>query len=150
MVTLIIVGKGPYKEELEKLVVNLHLQENVIFKGHVSEEEKIQLLAKSQALIFPSLFEGFGLVILEAFLQKKPVLVSNVRPLIDIVEHEKTGLVISAEDENEWGKAIKSILSDKENASKMGNAGREVLEKKYNVENMQSKILEMFNDFIKK
>ena len=148
MVTLILVGRGPYREELEKLVVNLDLQENVIFKGHVSEEEKIQLLAKSQALIFPSLFEGFGLVILEAFLQKKPVLVSSVRPIIDIVEHQKTGLVISAEDENEWGKAIKSILSDKENASKMGLAGRKELEKKYSLDVMWERLLAMYNDFL--
>ena len=70
-ISLIIIGKGPYRHQLEKLVSQANLQKNVIFKGHVSEEEKNHLIASSQALVFPSLFEGFGLVILEAFMQKK-------------------------------------------------------------------------------
>jgi len=147
-VTLVLVGKGPYREELENLVADLDLDDNVIFKGHVLEEEKIQLLAASQAVVFPSLFEGFGLVILEAFEQIKPVLVSNVRPLSDIIKHEKTGLVIPAEDENEWAKAIKNILSDKENAKKMGLAGRKELEEKYSLDAMRERLLAMYNDFL--
>ena len=150
MVTLILVGKGPYREELENLVADLDLEDNVVIKGHVSEEEKIQLLAASQALVFPSLFEGFGLVILEAFMQKKPVLVSDVRPLTDVVDNHKTGLVISPNDENAWAKALETIILDPVNASKMGEMGRKKLQEKYTLEKMQQRVTQMYNEILNK
>jgi len=148
-ITLIVVGGGPYKKFLEKLVADLELENNVKFLGNVSDSEKKQLLSTSQALVFPSLCEGFGIVILEAFACKKPVLVSDVRPLSDIVDDKITGLVISPHDEIEWAKALEDIIKEPENARKMGCAGREVLEKKYRVQMMQDNILKMYNDFIK-
>ena len=143
---LVIIGKGPYRPQLEKLVSQANLQKNVTFKGHISEDEKNHLIASSQALVFPSWFEGFGLVILEAFMQKKPVLVSDVRPLSDIVENKKTGLVISPNNEKEWAKAIEYILSDQNNAKKMGTSGREELEVKYTIDSMGKRIYKMYED----
>ena len=149
-ITLIVVGGGPHKKILEKLVSDLELQDNINFLGHVSDLEKKRLLSTSQALVFPSLCEGFGLVILEAFACKKPALVANVRPLSDIVEDKRTGFVISAHDEIEWAKAIEEIIKQPEKASEMGGAGRTVLEEKYNPQTMQDKLLKMYNDFINK
>src|SRR3989304_1131277 len=139
-INLIIIGKGPYRNDLEKLVEQYRVQNNVTFKVHVSEEEKNHIIASSQALVFPSLFEGFGLVILEAFMQKKPVLVSDVRPLSDIVENKKTGLIISALDEKKWSEAIEKIILDQDLAASMGVAGREEEEKRYSYESMKDKI----------
>jgi len=148
-VTLIIAGDGDYRKKLEKIVAELAIQQNVIFKGHVTEEEKQRLLASSQALVFPSLFEGFGLVILEAFMQKTPALVSDVRPLSDIVEHKETGLVIPAHDENEWANAMENLIQDPKLALKMGEAGRKVLEERYSLEIFYNKILAMYEKVLK-
>ncbi len=149
-INLIIIGKGPYCDNLERLVNQNNLQNNVIFKGHVSEEEKNHLISTSQALVLPSLFEGFGLVILEAFMQKKLALVSDVRPLSDIVEHKETGLVIPAYDEKEWAKAIESIIQNPVAASNMGELGRKVLEEKYTLEKMQQKLENMYKEIVNK
>lgn len=149
-VSLIIIGSGPYRKNLEHLVKELDLQENVIFKGHVSEQEKKELLAKSQALVFPSKFEGFGMVILEAFEFYKPVLVSHVRPQSDIVEDQKTGFVLAPDNESEWADAIKKLFNKPENVEKMGENGRITLEEKYNLEIMTKNILHMYEDVIKK
>jgi len=148
-INLIIIGKGPYREHLEKLVIQNKLQKNIIFRGHVSEEEKNLLISSSQALVFPSLFEGFGLVILEAFMQKKPVLASDIRPLSDIVEHQKTGFLIPAFNEKDWAKAIEKIVKDQSMALKMGDAGRKVLENNYTIDKLGKQILEMYNDVLK-
>ena len=148
-VVLIIAGDGPQKNILEKLVSELSLNDSVQFKGYISEQEKKRLLCMSQAFIFPSLVEGFGLVILKAFACKKPVLVSNVRPSSDIVEDKITGFVVSPDDENKWAEAIEQIIKEPEKAHKMGNAGRNILEKKYNVQIMQNKILQMYREVIK-
>ena len=148
-VTLFIVGKGLYREELEQLVTKLDLQGSVKFKGHVSETEKNRLISSSQALVFPSFFESFGIVILEAFSKKKPVLASNMRPLSDNVEDKKTGLLISPRDETEWAKAMEYILREPESALKMGRAGRKVLEERYNLGVMWNGIIEMYDKVIK-
>ena len=149
-VSLIIVGDGPYRKNLEQLVKELNLQENVLFKGHVSENEKKELIATSHALVFPSLFEGFGMVILEAFEYKKPVLVSRVRPQSDIVDHGETGFILSPNDQFEWAEAIKRLLKESDFAAKMGENGRRVLEERYNSEIMKKKILQMYEDVTKK
>jgi len=148
-IKLFIIGDGPHKENLQKLVAELNLKDNIEFTQLVSEEEKNKILAMSQALVFPSLFEGFGMVILEAFSQEKPALVSKVRPLSDIVEHKKTGLVIPPHDEKEWAKSMENILKDSEQSLKMGKAGRKALEEKYNLKNFQQGILDMYDDLLK-
>jgi len=127
----------------------MNLQNNIIFTGFVSTEEKTRLIATSQALVFPSLCEGFGLVILEAFEQKKPVLVSDIRPLSDIVTHKTTGLVLPPHDENEWTKAFTEIISTPEDFCRMGCAGREVLESQYNVSKMNFQVLKMYDKVIR-
>ena len=108
------------------------------------------MLAQSQALVFPSKFEGFGMVILEAFEYYKPVLVSRVRPQLDIVEDKKTGLVLAPDDKVEWADAIKDLFNKPEIGVKMGENGRIALEKKYNLEIMTKNILHMYEDVIKK
>ena len=147
-ITLLIVGGGPHMKNLKELVNRLDLQNNVKFSGYVSSDEKFRLLSESQALVFPSLCEGFGLVILEAFEQKKPVLVSNVRPLSDLVSHQDTGFVISPHDENEWSKTLIEIIENPQKAIQMGISGRRTLESKYNIENMREKLFSMYSQLL--
>ena len=147
-IKLVIIGSGPYRKNLEELVAKLGLQNNVTFMGNVSEDKKNKMLAESQALVFPSLFEGFGLVILEAFMQHVPVLVSDIRPLSDIVENQKTGLVISAKEEKMWAKSIENILKEPEKMQIMGNYGRQSLVSKYSFSVMEQKIVAMYENVI--
>jgi len=148
-VSLIIIGDGKYKKNLKQLVDELDLQDNVVFKDQTSEGEKIKLLVSSQALLFPSLTEGFGIVILEAFMQKKPVLVSNLSPMKDIVEHEKTGLIVPINDEKSWAEFIERVLENPQKAQNMGEMGRKVFEERYDDENMNLKITQMYEEIIK-
>jgi len=145
-VRLIIVGRGPYRKNLEELVSKLGLKDNVIFRGNVDEDEKENLLASSQALVFPSLFEGFGLVILEAFMQKTPVMVSDVRPLSDIVENNKTGFIISKKDENAWAHIMQKIIDNQFEISHMGESCRHTLEEKYTLKKMQNKLEKLYEE----
>ena len=129
-----IAGDGPHKKSLQELVTNLKLQNNVVFVGFVSEDEKQKLLAESNALLFPSTTEGFGLVILEAFQQKKPALVSNIPPMSDIIQHENTGFVIEPHDKKTWAQSIIRLIEDPDLSKNMGNNGNQILKTKYNQE----------------
>jgi len=148
-VSLIIVGGGPHKEKLERLVNDLCLQDNIKFKGHLTEEEKNRFLSTSQAMVFPSLVEGFGLVILEGYAFAKPILVSNIQPMSKIVYDKITGFVISPHNENEWAKSMEQIIKQPLKARVMGLAGRETLEKKYSIQCMHDKLMKMYRDIIK-
>jgi len=147
-ISLIIVGGGPHKKSLLDLIKKLKLEENVKFKGYVSSEEKLRLISESNALVFPSLFEGFGLVILEAFSQKKPALVSKMPPMSDIVSHEKNGYLLDPHDEVEWANAMIQLIENPEKSLTLGAEGRNLLEKSYSTDEMYEKILKMYDDVI--
>jgi len=150
-VSFTIIGDGPYRKTLEKLVDNLELKENVSFVGTVIDEtEKNKLIASSQALLHSSYYESFGLVILEAFSQKKPAIVSDLKPLSEIVEHNKTGLVVSPHNEKEWAKTLEYALSHPKEIAKMGEHGRMELEEHYNLDVYWKRISKMYHDVINK
>lgn len=149
-IKLMIVGDGPQRISLESLSKKMSLEQNIEFKGFVTSKEKEEILAKSNALLFPSVCEGFGLVILEAFSQKKPVLVSDIRPMSDIVSHKKTGFVLNPNNEDDWAEAILELINNLEFSSEMGMVGRKELEEKYNTSDMYKKILQLYQECVSK
>jgi glycosyltransferase involved in cell wall biosynthesis len=144
---LIIAGDGPNKESLQELVKKLDMTQNIIFMGYVTVEQKTKLLAESNALLFPSTMEGFGLVMLESFQQNRPVITSNIPPMSDIVENNKTGFLINPNDEKEWAEKIILIIKDPEISNKMGREGNKVLKEKYNQELFYKNLLKMYYEF---
>jgi glycosyltransferase involved in cell wall biosynthesis len=149
-IKLVIIGSGPHRNTLEKMVKDLGLQQNIEFKGYVTALEKSKTLAESNALVFPSLCEGFGLVILEAFDQSRPILVSNIRPMSDIVTHQKNGLVIDPHDENSWANHMLDLIKNPQKATEIGKNGNDTLVKSYNQDKMYQDILRMYSDIVKK
>lgn len=147
-ISLLILGDGPERENLLKLINDLGLKENVKLLGFVSSDEKNNLLSTSNALLFPSLCEGFGLVILEAFAHNVPVLVSDIRPMSDIAFHEKTGYLIEPHSEKMWAKFIEEIIKNPKIANEMGDAGRRVLDEGYSIDDMKNKVIAMYNQVI--
>lgn len=82
---LILAGKrgvGFYR--IMKIIDKLKLGDKVVMPGYITEVEKASLFKYCQAFLFPSLYEGFGLPLLESFYYKKPVLASNVPCLLEI------------------------------------------------------------------
>lgn len=149
-ITLFIVGGGPHRKDLEVLVNQLNLQDNIKFAGFVLNDEKLRLISTSQALIFPSLCEGFGLVILEAFSQERPVLVSNIRPMSDIVIHGNNGYVLDPHDEQIWAEHLIKIIKNPSEASMMGKNGSKLLAQSYNQESMYHKVTGMYNEILER
>jgi glycosyltransferase involved in cell wall biosynthesis len=148
-IKLIIVGNGPQLKQLKNLIKNLQLENNVLIKGYVDSKEKIKLISQSNALLFPSTCEGFGLVILESFQQKKPVIVSDIPPTSDIVENEKTGYVLKL-DEKEWAKKILYMINHYQDSRKMGENGFDDLKENYNQELFYNNMIKMYKDILEK
>ncbi len=146
---LVIAGDGPHKESLQDLVKKLDIKKNVTFAGYVTPEEKKKFLAESNALLFPSIIEGFGLVMLESFQQNRPVLVSDIPPMSEIIENNKTGLVIDPNDEKKWADSIIHLIKNPNLSDGMGTEGNKVLKEKYNQELFYERLMKMYNDVLK-
>ena len=148
-IKLIIVGGGPLLEKIQEMIENLGLKDNIIIKGYVDSEEKIKLISESNAMVFPSECEGFGLVILEAFSQNKPVIVSDIPPMSEIINHEETGFVLNPNDEKEWAEYILKLIKNPQESQKMGRNGNQILKTKYSQELFYENIIKMYNDVLK-
>jgi glycosyltransferase involved in cell wall biosynthesis len=145
---LIIVGEGPMKETWQEMATNIGLGERIMFLGNVSNSEKIRLLSKCSALALPSLFEGFGLVILEAFAMKKPVLVSDVKPFDEIVDDGVDGFVLSNDNPFLWSEKIKYLLMNKTICKRMGENGKPKAYDKFGLEKSFAKMEELYKEVI--
>jgi len=143
-IKLVIAGDGPHRKPLEELVDELGLESNIEFLGYVSHDEKMRLISNSSAFVFPSLCEGFGIVILEAFSQKRPVLVSNIKPMSDIVNNKKNGFVLDPHDETVWAECILKLIKNPSETLEMGQEGNKLLADFYGQDLMYDKIIEMY------
>lgn len=122
---LIVAGKGggEYLELLKKTVREAKLEEEVIFVGRVSEDELSELYETAEALVFPSLFEGFGFPLLEAMSANLPVITSNRGALAEVAGN--AALKINPESVSEITMTMKKIANDDKIASTLRVAGLE-------------------------
>ncbi|WP_152394814.1 1,4-alpha-glucan branching protein domain-containing protein [Paenibacillus guangzhouensis] len=88
---LIIAGTGPMRAELEALAARLGLTSHVTFTGFIHDDTRNDLLQLADVCVFPSLYEPFGIVALEAMQSGTPVVVSDTGGLAEIIEHGVDG-----------------------------------------------------------
>jgi glycosyltransferase involved in cell wall biosynthesis len=92
--SLDIAGSGDYRPALERLACELGLEHAVRFHGYVSEAEKIALLRRAWANVFPSPKEGWGITVIEAAACGTPSIASDSPGLRDTVRHGETGFLV--------------------------------------------------------
>ncbi|MBI2593541.1 glycosyltransferase family 4 protein [Candidatus Daviesbacteria bacterium] len=125
---LILVGsKGWLSEEIYDLPKKLGIEGKVKFLGHVADEDLGALYSGAIALVFPSLFEGFGLPILEAFACKCPVITSNISSMPEIAGD--AGLLVNPEKVDEISEAMLKIVSNDKLRNSMIQKGLERLKR---------------------
>jgi phosphatidylinositol alpha-1,6-mannosyltransferase len=129
---LLIVGEGPIKYMLQKLVQHHSLEKNVIFAGRVQLNELPKYIQLGQIFAMPARdrffgleVEGLGIVYLEASACGLPVIVGNSGGAPDAVISDKTGLIVDGTSPDQIANSIKSLLQQPELAKRYGAAGRE-------------------------
>ena len=88
----IIAGKGPVLDALRGQARNLGIEQHVVFTGYIDDFTRNALYQASSVAVFPSLYEPFGIVALEAMAANVPVVVADNGGLSEIVEHGVDGL----------------------------------------------------------
>jgi len=103
-------GKGWLYDDIFAEVTRLGLESQVLFPGRVAEEDKAALLSGAKALVFPSLYEGFGLPVIEAMQCGTPVICSNTSSLPEVAGD--AALLVDPLDVDALAQAMARLLDD--------------------------------------
>jgi phosphatidylinositol alpha-1,6-mannosyltransferase len=129
---LLLIGEGPYREHLQKLVHKHGLESSVTFIGRIQYKDLPMYLCAGEVFAMPSRsrlmgleVEGLGIVYLEASSCGLPVLAGNSGGAPDAVVQNETGLVVDGTDNRQIAAAAIELLSDSAAAQLMGVAGRQ-------------------------
>lgn len=133
-VTFLAVGDGPNLERI-KARVDAEKVNNVIFTGRVEDVESLVSFADIGVLFSPQ-GEGTSNSILEYMASGKPVIANDSGGTREVVRHEVNGLLITNETPAQIARLIHGLLNDKVKRSKMGEAGRKLIQDSFTVDRM--------------
>ena len=126
--------------------IGLPSDTNILFKGFVSETEKLKLMSGASIFVMPSPNESFSIVTLEAMAQKTPILASDgSEVIIDHIKKSGGGLLYNDYDSFKYG--INFLLENKQKAKDMGEKGRKYVVKNYNDEKIFKKLKDKIESF---
>jgi glycosyltransferase involved in cell wall biosynthesis len=119
---LVLIGDGEERQRLEALVEERGLVDRVLFAGWVTGPWTAQW--SLDVLVVPSRSEGFGLAVVEAMLAGIPVAATDVGGLPELIEHDRTGLLVAADDPGALADAIARVIDDRRQALQRAEAAR--------------------------
>ena len=119
-----VVGAGPLESELRSLASELGVADRIAWMGQLKQPDLVRLYQSATALVVPSTDEGLGLVAAEALLCETPVVAFRSGGLTDVIQDDKTGILVTPGDPMELAKALDRVLGNPTEAADFGKAGR--------------------------
>ncbi|MEM4255263.1 MAG: glycosyltransferase family 4 protein [Candidatus Norongarragalinales archaeon] len=128
----VLLGRGPLLEHLQAKAKKLGVEEKISFLAErFSEKDLAALYAACDCFVLPSLWEPFGIVVVEAMATGKPVVGTDIGGIPEIIEHGKNGFLVQPRDARALAQRITFLLQNKKTARKMGAEGRKIAVKKF-------------------
>lgn len=139
-----IAGTGPLFSKLKESV-----PDNISFFGQLSKEEVIHKMLESSFLIMPSIcYEGFPLVIVEAFACSLPVVASRLGSMEEIIQDGVTGMHFKAGNADDLAEKVNAMFASQERLKQMGINARNEYEAKYTPEKNYELLMGIYNKVI--
>jgi glycosyltransferase involved in cell wall biosynthesis len=151
---LVIVGLGDMRDYLERLVHNLNLQDVVKFRFEfIPEEERIAHYAACDVAVYPSLYEPFGIVTLEAMSMEKPVVVgatgvSGMREIVVTSGPDQCGFHINPNDPADIAWGIINAIQDPEKKTQFGRNGRKRVLERFTWERAAERTVQIYTELL--
>ena len=139
-------GHESYQAEVRRLVDELRVSDAMCFKGFV--DDPFAHWAGARVYVQPSRREGFGLAVAEAMASGLPVVASAVGGLPDVVGHGSAGVLVPPDDPQALADAVKALLDDPVEASRLAKAGRARVEAEYSVDAMVDGVEAVYRSLI--
>jgi len=141
----LIVGDGSRRDELTRLIEERRLDGYVRLVGSKTNEEIVEYYRKSMVFALPSLSEGLPIVLMEALACGVPCVASNVNGIPEIIQHEKSGLLVEPGDANGLADKTKFLLDDSEMKRKCIQEGLNLVKNRFNIEISANKLISFWN-----
>jgi glycosyltransferase involved in cell wall biosynthesis len=153
---LVILGKGEEQRDIVETASRLGIKDNVVYRfDFVPEDERILTYATADVCVFPSVYEPFGIVSLEAMSMEKPVVV-GARGVVGFREQvissgpSQNGLHVNGEDASDIAWAIKETLRDPQGAKVWGQNGRKRVLEYFTWEKTAKETIEIYETLLQK
>jgi glycosyltransferase involved in cell wall biosynthesis len=137
-----LAGGGPMREDLQARAARLGLANRVAFLRTVHDVRPV--LARASMFVLPALWEGLGLAVLEAMAMGRPVIVTDVDGLREIVTHERDGLVVQSGNVTALAEAIARLLRDRELAQRLADTARARVVEDFTIERMARRLEDFY------
>lgn len=139
---LLLVGDGPLRIQVAELSSKLGLSNSIHFLG--IRHDIPTLLSRSDALVLPSAWEGFPMVILEAFASGRPVIATSVGGIPEIVKDHVNGILVPAGDIEALAHAMLDLAGNPSVARRLGRTGQEEVQQKYDISITAQKYAQLY------
>jgi len=144
----IIVGEGWSRDILESEARASGHGGKIQFTGFASDQEVINLMTSADVLVVPSVYEPFGIVALEGMATGVPVVASKVGGLSEVIEHDRTGLLVYPRSPESIAWGVDQVLSDPGHAKWLTDNAKEKLHKAYSWEAVAMKTVEVYRKVV--
>lgn len=142
-VRLLICGDGELKSDVEKFISENQLEQKIYLAGFRKDIPNI--MKTIDVLLTPSLWEGFGIVLIEAMAAGKPCVATNTSSIPEIVEDGINGYLVPTKDSQSIAESLIRLISNPQLVRQMGQAGIETVKKKFTIEKMIKEYESIFN-----
>lgn len=129
---LVICGKGGMIDELKAQVNAMGIAEKVYFAGYLNGKDVQKMYKVADIAVFPSTYEPFGIVALEAMLSENPIVVSDIGGLNEIVQHRENGMKSYTGNANSIADSILELLYDHKLCADITKKAKNKVRNEYN------------------
>lgn len=137
----VFVGDGILRGYLEQRTRQLKIKKNVLFTGFLSHQETLKAIKHSDLIVVPSSsFETFGMVFLEAYVLKTPIITTRFGGIPNVVHDQKTGILVPPKNVEKLQEAIIYLLDHKDEAQKLADEGYKLVYKDYQLKAVLKKL----------
>lgn len=142
---LLLVGEGPLRSVIEDAIAQRGLTKSVLLLG--LRDDVPSLMSKCDVFLLPSIYEGFGLVSIEANAASLPVVGSKIPGLMEAVRDGETALLHEVQDVDGMAKSIMKLLSDRAYHKQLASTGRTWVKNHYSTAASANHLLKIYNSF---
>lgn len=144
----IIIGDGPEKDNLQKLIRQFHLENDVELTGAKSPKGTMEYMDACDIFCLPSWSEGFGMVYLEALAHRKPVIAVEGQGIADIIKHGEAGYCIKPGNLKELLNYLQSLIDDPDKRNRMGLRGQMLVENNYTWKHCSHQYINIYSSIL--
>ena len=131
---LLVVGRftqETYKRDMLQQISDIGIRRQVVFTGYIPHREVLAWMREMDIFVFPSLHEGSPNALIEAMACELPLVASRVGGIVDIVEDNRNGLLVPADDADMLSQKLQRLIQDQELRKRLGKAAKQKVEDQF-------------------